>query len=87
MALAGNSIFIACINMVFSALVVPRAARRLARIKYAVKGTMDIHSPYIIKYFKQQAATALILEVVSVLIAPMLATLSFDEACLRYYLE
>lgn len=55
----------------------------LARRKYGIRGTLSIDHKLTIKVNKTQVQSMLVFEVVSIVIAPMLTVILFDEACLR----
>eukprot|EP00656_Telonema_subtile_P051092 TRINITY_DN6796_c0_g1_i5.p1 TRINITY_DN6796_c0_g1~~TRINITY_DN6796_c0_g1_i5.p1 ORF type:complete len:1237 (-),score=178.33 TRINITY_DN6796_c0_g1_i5:137-3847(-) len=81
----GNTAVVAVLKLTFAAALVPRLAGLLANLKHGVSDPSA--EPHIlISVYKTQVATMVIFEVVTVLLAPMVAVFLIDEACLRFYL-
>eukprot|EP00656_Telonema_subtile_P040374 TRINITY_DN4542_c0_g3_i1.p1 TRINITY_DN4542_c0_g3~~TRINITY_DN4542_c0_g3_i1.p1 ORF type:complete len:1113 (+),score=213.46 TRINITY_DN4542_c0_g3_i1:643-3981(+) len=81
-----NTVVVAVVKTVFSSTLVPFIAERLARLKYGLSGAVSARDGICIDVLQTQAGTAMIFDVITVLVAPMLAVLILDESCLRYYL-
>eukprot|EP00656_Telonema_subtile_P000554 TRINITY_DN10255_c0_g1_i1.p1 TRINITY_DN10255_c0_g1~~TRINITY_DN10255_c0_g1_i1.p1 ORF type:complete len:994 (-),score=211.74 TRINITY_DN10255_c0_g1_i1:784-3765(-) len=84
--LLGNSVIIAMIKMLWSELLLPPVAERLARFRHGLcRSSIPPHLA--ISLQKTQVGTSLLAECFSVLVAPMLAVFVLDETCLRGYLS
>eukprot|EP00658_Telonema_sp_P-2_P081770 TRINITY_DN8475_c0_g3_i3.p1 TRINITY_DN8475_c0_g3~~TRINITY_DN8475_c0_g3_i3.p1 ORF type:complete len:1118 (-),score=247.99 TRINITY_DN8475_c0_g3_i3:75-3428(-) len=82
----GNPLVVALVKVGFNNAIVPKIAETLARFKYSTREQFPARSASAIPFFKTQVRSMLIVAVCTVLVAPMLAVLVLDEACLRYYL-
>ena len=82
-----NSLCVAAVKAVFTALIVPKAAFFLARFKYKISGNANQRTKFAIRFNRTQTGSALIFEVATVLVAPMAAVFFLDEACLRGYIH
>ena len=71
----------------FNELIVPRTAEWLAKFKSGGTDPRNgANADEVINFYRSQVGTTLLFELVTVLMAPMLAVFLFDESCLRYYL-
>ena len=85
--LLGNSLVLAVLQIGFKNCVAPRAATWLALIRHRKDTVTGIHlSDSAIAYYKTQVASLIILDVTTVLLAPIVSTIVFDEACFRQQL-
>eukprot|EP00656_Telonema_subtile_P057663 TRINITY_DN9538_c0_g1_i4.p1 TRINITY_DN9538_c0_g1~~TRINITY_DN9538_c0_g1_i4.p1 ORF type:complete len:894 (+),score=105.11 TRINITY_DN9538_c0_g1_i4:1970-4651(+) len=85
--LLGNAVFVAVVKQSFGAFVVPEAAKRIARIRHGVVGSVSPDSHQVISVYRTQAGITVTVEAVTILLAPMVAVYILDESCLRYYLQ
>eukprot|EP00658_Telonema_sp_P-2_P023989 TRINITY_DN19625_c0_g1_i4.p1 TRINITY_DN19625_c0_g1~~TRINITY_DN19625_c0_g1_i4.p1 ORF type:complete len:498 (+),score=102.98 TRINITY_DN19625_c0_g1_i4:3-1496(+) len=86
-SLLSNSMAIALFKVGFNSALTPALAKKLAMFKHASQEQPPLAtSGTAIPFFKTQVVVMLTVEVMSVLLAPMVAVFLLDESCLRYYL-
>ena len=74
----GNSLTAALVHTLFNKLLVPRAAAKLTRIKYGISDTSMIDPGLAIQIFRTQVGICLLVEVVTVAVAPATTMVIFD---------
>eukprot|EP00656_Telonema_subtile_P054505 TRINITY_DN8174_c0_g2_i5.p1 TRINITY_DN8174_c0_g2~~TRINITY_DN8174_c0_g2_i5.p1 ORF type:complete len:1044 (-),score=161.68 TRINITY_DN8174_c0_g2_i5:235-3366(-) len=86
LTLLRNFVVIAMLKMLWASLIIPSIAGRLGRFQRGVRDPTTAEPMLMITLHKTQVATALLFDVVTVLVAPIVSVAVLDESCMRGYL-
>ena len=73
-----NSVTAALVKTIFNQFFVPRAAAKLTRIKYGIPWNARVDPVLVVNTFRTQVGICLLVEVVTVLVAPVATMLLLD---------
>jgi len=82
--LSSQTIIVAALQTSFAALLNPKMAELLVKLRYGRYYSSIHHN---VRIHTAKVTCQLLLELVGSLLAPMLGVFVLDDACLRYYLE
>ena len=77
----GDPFVIACVQFAFNAVVFPGLIKRIVRMAYTRQQIDRLTSGTIIQINSHKLFLSVVVELVSTLVAPMVATLLVDESC------
>lgn len=80
--LVGEPLFIACVQVAFNTAVFPSLVTRIVRMAYTRQQLDRLTSATIIQINSHKLSLSIVVELVSTLVAPVIATLLMDESCM-----
>ena len=79
----GNPVIVAIIGIALNNFVIPKYAKMLCRIKHGSSLPLNV-DPFSLACYRTVASTAMMCETFTAVLAPLLATFTIDDACLRF---